>query len=237
MHATTNWRSPSGLPMQPIIVDDKGVHRFRANAIVQFLLDNGPHDLNSLLKADYAREEYEQLAQLIGYSVSGISQLPWVSSDAVQAADEASDSLRLKSVEGPAGTAGPRFILRGEAELLDEPAPGEEGHDVPIPMLPAVATMLEAPGFYIAVDTENPDMQVPLAVQDGKIYALKLDKELDPLALKRSIVYSGPHVNHNGQREILLRRLGHLLEKAEKDADTVGQIALDDAIEIIRNAP
>jgi hypothetical protein len=35
-------------PMQPTVIDGHGVLRFKQNAIVRFLLDAGPHDLNQL---------------------------------------------------------------------------------------------------------------------------------------------------------------------------------------------
>lgn len=35
-------------PMQPLLKDEHGVLRFKANKIVRFLLDAGPFDMNAL---------------------------------------------------------------------------------------------------------------------------------------------------------------------------------------------
>ena len=35
-------------PIQPIVKDEHGTDRFKKNAIVEFLLDRGPYDLNKL---------------------------------------------------------------------------------------------------------------------------------------------------------------------------------------------
>lgn len=35
-------------PLQPLVLNDDGVVRFKPNAIVRFLLDAGPYDLNKL---------------------------------------------------------------------------------------------------------------------------------------------------------------------------------------------
>ena len=61
-------------------------HRFVANPIVQFLLDNGPYDMNDLAMMDFSNEDREHFAQLIGYSLSGFSELSYVSNEAVDAA-------------------------------------------------------------------------------------------------------------------------------------------------------
>jgi len=74
-------------PMQPIMMDDRGVARFRENKYVRFLLDMGPFDLNKLSRLDFPDEDYEQLMQLIGYSVSGYGDLSTVSRSSVERAD------------------------------------------------------------------------------------------------------------------------------------------------------
>lgn len=66
-------------PVQPLIEEKYGVFRFKQNAIVRFLLDNGPHDLNALATEKFSQEDREQFAQLIGYSLSGFSDLSYVS--------------------------------------------------------------------------------------------------------------------------------------------------------------
>jgi hypothetical protein len=83
-------------PDQPIALDDEGVIRFKQNAIVRFLVDwaagaNGSvgypklvtpghcaPDLNQLSMLGFSREDWVQFGQLIGYSVSGWSELSYV---------------------------------------------------------------------------------------------------------------------------------------------------------------
>jgi hypothetical protein len=65
-------------PLQPLVKDEYGVVRFKPNKIVRYLLDNGGIDLNWLATIDFSREDREQFAQLIGYSLSGFSELSYV---------------------------------------------------------------------------------------------------------------------------------------------------------------
>lgn len=65
-------------PMQPIEDDGNDVVRFKGNAIVRHLLDHGGINLNNLAVLPFPREEWVQFAQLIGYSVSGFSELSYV---------------------------------------------------------------------------------------------------------------------------------------------------------------
>ena len=62
-------------PIQPIEDDGKGVLRFKKNKIVDYLLDNGGIDLNKIAMLDFSKEDRQQFAQLIGYSLSGYSEL------------------------------------------------------------------------------------------------------------------------------------------------------------------
>lgn len=80
-------------PMQPIIRDKDGTPRFKANAIVRFLLDDGPNDLNRLARIPFSDEDREQLAQLIGYSVSGFAELSYASDRVVAEADRLAAGL------------------------------------------------------------------------------------------------------------------------------------------------
>ncbi len=75
-------------PMQPVYRAPDGMIRFKENKIVQFLLDAGPFDLNQLAMMAFEDEDHEQLAQLIGYSVSGFGELPYVSDETFEAADK-----------------------------------------------------------------------------------------------------------------------------------------------------
>jgi len=65
-------------PVQPLILDEHKVLRFKKTRIVEFLLDAGPHNMNSLALMDFTREDREQFAQLIGYSLSGFGDLSYV---------------------------------------------------------------------------------------------------------------------------------------------------------------
>ena len=71
-------------PMQPLVWDERGTLRFKANRIVRDLLDAATAanlmDMNTIaveaqLRGKYTREERQQFAQLIGYSLSGYSEL------------------------------------------------------------------------------------------------------------------------------------------------------------------
>lgn len=73
--------------MQPIYRDDDGVVRFRQNAIVRYLLDAGHLDLNDIALRRFDDEDRAQLAQLIGYSLSGFSELSYVSDELYEQAE------------------------------------------------------------------------------------------------------------------------------------------------------
>lgn len=67
------------VPMQPLVTVD-GVRRFRKNVLVAHLLDFAEKrgcDMNALALVDCPREDRAQFAQLIGYSVSGYSDLSY----------------------------------------------------------------------------------------------------------------------------------------------------------------
>jgi hypothetical protein len=73
-------------PIQPLEADDKGMLRFKRNAIVCHLLDNGGIDMNKLAALPFSQEDREQFAQLIGYSHSGFGELSYVSDATYSAA-------------------------------------------------------------------------------------------------------------------------------------------------------
>lgn len=84
-------------PIQPVGWDCDGRIRFKHNAIVRFLLDMGPFDLNQIaLLPNISREDHEQFAQLIGYSLSGFGELPYVSNEVYAEADLMAHELRQK---------------------------------------------------------------------------------------------------------------------------------------------
>ena len=69
-------------PIQPILRDGDYQPRFKANEIVRYLLawttERGL-DLNKLAGMDFSNDDRCQFAQLIGYSLSGYSELSYVS--------------------------------------------------------------------------------------------------------------------------------------------------------------
>jgi hypothetical protein len=82
-------------PIQPIEKDARGVLRFKSNKIVEHLLEHGGIDLNKLAVMDFSREDREQFAQLIGYSLSGFGSLSYVSDETYAAAEAMSKSKKL----------------------------------------------------------------------------------------------------------------------------------------------
>jgi len=68
-------------PLQPI-----EEHRFVANKVVRYLLDNGGIDMNDLAVQDFPQTDREQFAQLIGYSISGAGDLDYFSDESIEAA-------------------------------------------------------------------------------------------------------------------------------------------------------
>lgn len=74
-------------PIQPLNKDSHGVMRFKENEIVRYLLEAGPFDLNQLALMNFSAEDHEQLAQLIGYSLSGFGDLSYVSDETYNAAE------------------------------------------------------------------------------------------------------------------------------------------------------
>ncbi len=79
-------------PIQPLIKDGDGVVRFKLNAIVCHLLNDGPFDLNTIAEKGFSADDEEQFAQLIGYSLSGFGELSYVR-------DETFDAAAAQSIE------------------------------------------------------------------------------------------------------------------------------------------
>ena len=73
--------------MQPLQKDNEGVVRFRQNAIVRFLLDAGPFDMNHFALMQFDNKDREQFAQLIGYSLNSFGKLSYVSDEAYNKAE------------------------------------------------------------------------------------------------------------------------------------------------------
>lgn len=78
-------------PMQPIVIATDKVARFQQNKVVRFLLDFASErgcGMNTLATMDFAREDHEQFAMLIGYSVSGAGDLSYFNKKRIREADE-----------------------------------------------------------------------------------------------------------------------------------------------------
>lgn len=83
---------PVRQPMQPIIVDENGVARFKKNKMVADLMDRVAPAVENWMRKEvidgrYTREDYTQLMQLVGYSVAGFGDLDLVDKDATARAD------------------------------------------------------------------------------------------------------------------------------------------------------
>lgn len=111
-------------PMQPIGWDGHGVIRFKRNAIVNTLLqecaERGGTDLNRIAilvqTGAFSVEDEIQLAQLIGYSVSGFGDLNYVPEEIVAQADAEAD--RISSGPQPVATepeSQPRLVEMDQA--------------------------------------------------------------------------------------------------------------------------
>jgi hypothetical protein len=88
--------------MQPIVRDDKGVIRFRENAIVRHILDVASEhgaNLNDIACRPFSTEDREQLAQLIGYSIGGYAELPYVRDETYARAEAAVNAFEKKEYQ------------------------------------------------------------------------------------------------------------------------------------------
>jgi hypothetical protein len=85
-----NWKPAARHPIQPVVLDEHGTARFKENSIVRWLATN---KLNELGNMEFPREDREQLAQLIGYSVSGFGELSYASDGIIAKADKAVEDL------------------------------------------------------------------------------------------------------------------------------------------------
>jgi len=85
-------------PMQPIEDDGNDVIRFKPNAIVNWMVEQGKagnkFDLNDIASSPFSREDREQFNQLLGYSVGGFSELSCVRNKTAAAAEKAADVVR-----------------------------------------------------------------------------------------------------------------------------------------------
>lgn len=90
-------------PIQPLAKDKYGALRFKKNTIVEYLCQNGSLKLNDLAKLDiFPREDWVQLAQLIGYSLNGFGTLSYVEDEDYNAAELMSKRKRMTADEAHA---------------------------------------------------------------------------------------------------------------------------------------
>lgn len=85
-------------PMQPVVMTKEKIVRFQENAIVRWMLDEatarGVFDLNTIARMPFDDADRMQLAQLIGYSVSGYGDLSYVSDKSFSEAAAKAEKLR-----------------------------------------------------------------------------------------------------------------------------------------------
>lgn len=86
-------------PIQPLEKDEYGTLRFKRNHIVEFLLEKGPYDMNSLAEKDFSKEDRRQFAQLIGYSLGGFGELSYVDDTTYEAAQLMLENKELSATQ------------------------------------------------------------------------------------------------------------------------------------------
>lgn len=87
------------LPMQPLAIDAHGTLRFKENPIVRKLLDYATehgYGLNEIALDEFEAEYQMQLAQLIGYSLSGYGTLSYVTDESYERAAAAAPQQEVK---------------------------------------------------------------------------------------------------------------------------------------------
>ncbi|MCB0247953.1 MAG: hypothetical protein KDI07_05195 [Anaerolineae bacterium] len=107
------------MPLQPVYKDEHGTLRFKENAIVRYLLDNGGIDMNRLAVLNFNQADREQFASLIGYSLGGFDELSYVSDEASMTAK----GMANGETECEARNAALREQLEGIRKGLKEAVP------------------------------------------------------------------------------------------------------------------
>ena len=87
-------------PMQDLRWDGD-VIRFRANEIIKDAVESGAINLNDIACKQYSQADHMQLAQMIGYSVSGFGDLSYAHPDVVYEADRRAAVLVLNRRKNP----------------------------------------------------------------------------------------------------------------------------------------
>lgn len=100
-------RKPARHPRQPVVIADDGVAQFKKNRIVVWMLAALQSQGDDLLTIAYAfpdkeyDDDYQQLMQLIGYSVSGYGDLRRSDKRVVAEADAEVAALLAASRRAP----------------------------------------------------------------------------------------------------------------------------------------
>ncbi len=87
-------------PIQPLVKTNDGIIRFKKNAIVEYLLKASGKTINDLAIIEFAQEDREQFAQLIGYSLGGFGELSYVSDETYEEAESFLDMEEIKEIQG-----------------------------------------------------------------------------------------------------------------------------------------
>ena len=86
--------------MQDIIKDENGTIRFKANEIVNYLLERCDIDLNYLATRDeFTQSDWGQFYQLVGYSVTGYHGLDRVSDESALEASDIAIKVFVEEVD------------------------------------------------------------------------------------------------------------------------------------------
>lgn len=92
-------KTANKLPMQPLVIDAHGTLRFKENLIVRKLLDYATehgYGLNEMAREEFDAEDQMQLAQLIGYSLSGYGTLSYVTDESYECAAATAPQQEVK---------------------------------------------------------------------------------------------------------------------------------------------
>lgn len=86
-------------PMQPLIIDEQDLPRFKKNKIVEYLYTKGNIDLGHIACEGFDVEDMEQFYQLMGYSVSRYTTLSFVSDRTLNAVDRAKNDPKISELQ------------------------------------------------------------------------------------------------------------------------------------------
>lgn len=90
-------------PIQPLALDKHGTLRFKPNKIVEHLLEltrsNGLCDMNTIATLGFSKDDRQQFAQLIGYSLGGYGELQSYVDDVAYNTAEAMYEKKLPETE------------------------------------------------------------------------------------------------------------------------------------------